>query len=163
MKPLVLEARQWFPETREKVFEFFADAGNLNSITPDWLGFRIVTPLPITMRIGTIIDYRLRVRGWPVKWRTRITAWEPPLRFVDEQVRGPYRLWRHEHTFVADRTGTLTIDRVEYAVPLQSTPIGALSHRWWVRPELERIFNHRRNRLAELFGSDTHEHQPIRA
>ena len=160
MTPLVLETSQWLPGSRESVFEFFADATNLNSITPTWLGFRILTPLPVQMRAGARIDYRIRIRGWPVTWKTEITAWEPPLRFVDEQIRGPYRLWRHEHTFTPENDGTRMVDRVEYLVPLGSSFAGNLIHRWWVRPELERIFGFRRERLSNLFGSDTHKRNP---
>lgn len=128
------------------MFPFFADARNLERITPPWLRFRILTPGPIEMRVGALIDYRLRIRGVPVRWRTRIAAWEPPHRFVDEQVRGPYRRWVHEHTFEPTDGGTLCRDRVEYAVPG-----GALIARLLVRPDVERIFAYRRAVLASLF------------
>jgi ligand-binding SRPBCC domain-containing protein len=134
------------PRRREEVFPFFADARNLERITPPWLRFRILTPGPIEMREGALIDYRLRIRGVPVRWRTRIAAWEPPYRFVDEQVRGPYRRWVHEHTFEATDGGTLCRDRVRYAVPG-----GALVARALVRPDVERIFAYRRDVLTALF------------
>jgi ligand-binding SRPBCC domain-containing protein len=99
-----------------EVFSFCADAGNLDVITPPWLRFQILTPRPMAMRVGAQIDYRLRLRGLPLRWQSEITVWQPPHRFVDEQRRGPYRAWRHEHTFTAQDGGTLVGDRVRYAV-----------------------------------------------
>ncbi len=138
----------WLPVPPENVFPFFADAGNLETLTPPWLKFKILTPTPITMHRGALIDYRLRLRGVPVNWRTRITDWAPPHRFVDEQLRGPYRQWIHEHTFVADRGGTLARDRVRYAVPFDF-----LIHSWWVRPDIEMIFRYRATELQRHFAS----------
>ena len=140
-------AEQWLPRPRAEVFPFFADAANLERLTPPWLEFRILTPRPVAMREGALIDYRLRIRGVPVRWRTRIAVWEPPERFVDEQLKGPYRLWVHEHTFLERDGGTLCRDQVRYAVPG-----GALVDRLLVRPDVERIFAWRRRVLAELFG-----------
>lgn len=142
-----LATEQYFPRSIGEVFPFFADAGNLERITPPILRFRIVTPLPIEMRQGALIDYRLRLRGVPMRWRTRISVWEPPHRFVDEQVRGPYRLWRHTHTFEERDGGTLCRDVVEYRVPLD-----ALVHGPLVGPDLARIFAFRRQALDEVFG-----------
>ena len=134
-----------------EVFEFFGDAGNLQEITPPWLHFRILTPRPIAMRPGARIDYKLRLHGIPVSWKTEITAWEPPRRFVDEQLRGPYRLWVHEHTFEEIEGGTLARDRVRYAVP---GPLGIelLANRLLVARDLEAIFRFRFDRLQERFG-----------
>lgn len=132
---------------RAEVFDFFADARNLEFITPPWLKFNVLTPTPIAMRVGALIDYKLKVRGFPMRWQSEITAWEPPHRFIDEQRRGPYRLWIHEHTFVEQDGGTLVSDRVEYAVPG-----GAIVRRLFVAPDLEKIFAFRRERLAEHFG-----------
>ena len=140
-------AEQWLPRPRAEVFPFFADAANLERLTPPWLSFRILTPRPVAMAAGALIDYRLRIRGVPVRWRTRIAVWEPPDRFVDEQLRGPYRLWVHEHTFAERDGGTLCRDQVRYAVPG-----GALVDRLLVRPDVERIFAWRRRALAELCG-----------
>ena len=140
-------AEQWLPRPRAEVFPFFADAANLERLTPPWLSFRILTPRPVAMAAGALIDYRLRIRGVPVRWRTRIAVWEPPDRFVDEQLRGPYRLWVHEHTFAERDGGTLCRDEVRYAVPG-----GALVDRLLVRPDVERIFAWRRQALADLFG-----------
>ncbi|HMN97093.1 MAG TPA: SRPBCC family protein [Phycisphaerales bacterium] len=135
----IFEAEQILPAPPEELWGFFADASNLERITPPWLRFRVLTPAPIAMRQGTIIDYRLRWRFLPIRWRTLISAWDPPNRFVDEQVRGPYRLWRHEHRFEPLGGGTRMIDRVEYRAPL-----AALSHPLVVRRDVEGIFAHRR-------------------
>lgn len=144
-----LVAKQTLRAPIDEVFRFFADAGNLERITPGWLRFRIVTPLPVEMRVGALIDYRLRMRGAPIRWRTRISVWEPPHRFEDEQVRGPYRLWAHEHTFTPVREGTLCVDRVRFRAPL-----GALVHDAFVVPEVRRIFRSRGETLARLFGAE---------
>jgi len=140
-------AAQWLPRPRAELVPFFADAANLGRLTPPWLDFRILTPPPIEMRAGALIDYRLKVHGVPLRWRTRIAVWEPPERFVDEQVRGPYRRWVHEHSFVERDGGTLCRDDVRYAVLG-----GALVDRLLVRRDVERIFAYRRKVLSELFG-----------
>lgn len=132
------------------VFPFFADPGNLEALTPPWLRFRIVTPRPIAMAAGATIDYRLRVRGIPLRWRSRITEYDPPHRFVDEQVAGPYRLWVHEHLFEEAGGVTLVRDRVRYAVPG-----GEWIHRMLVRPDVERIFTFRHARLRALFDPES--------
>lgn len=137
---------QILPADRAAVFSFFADARNLEAITPPWLRFEILTPGEIRMQVGTVIDYRLRLHGVPFCWRTEITAWEPAERFVDEQRRGPYRRWRHTHTFLDCAGGTLCRDEVEYAVPG-----GALVERFFVRRDVERIFAYRTSALAGRF------------
>lgn len=136
----------WLPSPPDQVFPFFADAANLETITPPWLKFEIVTRAPVEMREGSLIDYRLRIRGIPVLWRTRIAAWEPPDRFVDEQLRGPYRQWIHEHTFEPKDGGTLARDVVNYAVPFDF-----LVHRRLVRPDIEHIFKYRSEALRKRF------------
>ena len=133
-----------------EAFEFFADAFNLEVITPPWLQFRVETPGPIVMDRGTLISYRLRLRGLPLHWLTRILAWQPGHRFVDEQVRGPYRLWRHTHTFAPHPAGTTMRDRVDYALPLG--PLGAAAHALLVRRDLERIFDFRAAAVAARVG-----------
>jgi ligand-binding SRPBCC domain-containing protein len=147
MKERIFETQQWLPRPMEAVFEFFADAGNLQVLTPPWLNFCILTPQPLSLGVGALIDYRLRVHGIPVSWQTEITCWEPPHRFVDEQKQGPYRLWIHEHRFVSERDGTSIIDHVRYA-----PPGGWLVDRIFVRRDIERIFAFRRTKLLELFG-----------
>ena len=148
MKIREFQSELWLPLPPEELFPFFADATNLDAITPPWLSFRIVTPPPIVIREGTLIDYRLRVHGIPLRWRTRINVWQPPHRFVDEQSRGPYRQWIHEHTFEPHDGGTLARDHVRYAVPFDW-----LTHRWFVRPDVEKIFQFRAEALRRRFAA----------
>jgi len=131
------------------VFPFFSDAANLEAITPPGMHFQIVTPRPIEMRIGALIDYQLRVFGFPLRWRSEITTWEPPFRFVDEQRRGPYRLWKHEHRFEECDGGTRASDIVHYAVPFD-----LFSQRLLVKPEIERIFAFRTQEMVKRFGGE---------
>lgn len=138
----------YVPAPLADVFAFFADARNLETITPPFLRFRVLTP-DVAMRVGTRIDYRLRLRGVPFRWQSEITQWEPNVRFKDEQRRGPYSYWRHVHLFRADGGGTLVEDGVEYDVPG-----GSLVHQWFVAPELVRIFRYRQEALARIFGED---------
>ena len=138
----------WLARPIEEVFAFFSDAANLDSITPPWLSFRTVTRQPIEMRAGTVIDYRLRVRGFPIRWRSKITEWEPPYHFRDEQVRGPCRLWIHAHRFQTRNGGTFVRDDVQYAVPFDW-----LLHKFIVRPDVERIFTYRADCLRRQFGN----------
>ena len=142
----VLTREQVLPGEPEEVFSFFADAFNLEAITPPWLRFRVVTPGPLEMGPGTLIEYRLRLHRVPIRWLTRIEAWEEGRRFVDVQVRGPYRLWHHSHTFQGHADGTLVRDEVRYALPLG--PLGRLAHAAFVRRDLERIFDFRRAALT---------------
>lgn len=145
MRTYTLEREIWLARPVDEVFKFFADPANLEVLTPALLKFRVLTP-NVVMRAGATIDYRIRLRGVPIRWRSLISVWEPGVRFVDEQVKGPYRLWVHEHTFASRDGGTLCGDRVRYAVPL-----GWAVHGWLVRPDLERIFDYRRSKLLELF------------
>ena len=129
----------------DPVFDFFARAENLELLTPPWLSFQILNP-DLEMREGALIDYKLRIHGIPLRWRSQITVWEPPHRFVDVQIRGPYRLWEHEHRFTEIEGGTLVEDRVKYAVLG-----GSWIERLFVAPDLTRIFDYRQARLRELF------------
>jgi ligand-binding SRPBCC domain-containing protein len=147
MRVHVLQREQRLPAAPDAVFPFFADAANLESITPPLLRFRVVTPAPIEMGAGTFIQYALRLRGLPVRWDTLIQAWEPPHRFVDVQLNGPYALWEHTHTFAPDGADAVVIsDRVRYALPLGR--LGELALRLFVRRDLDRIFDHRMRAIA---------------
>jgi len=148
MKIFHFRSRLWLPRPRIEVFEFFSDALNLEELTPPWLKFHVITPQPIQMREGAEIDYRLKVHTIPVRWRSRITAWDPPSRFADEQLRGPYRLWIHEHRFTEDSGGTACEDHMQYA-----TWGGALINRLFVEPDVRKIFVYRSARLQEIFAS----------
>lgn len=146
----VVGYEQVLPRPLDEVFEFFAAADNLERITPPELQFRILTPLPVSMRTGTLIEYRLGLFGVPFRWRTRINEWNPPHSFVDEQLSGPYREWVHTHLFATVPGGTLVRDEVRYRLPL--FPIGEVA-RPVVRLQIERIFRYRRRRLEALLGS----------
>ncbi|HUX06677.1 MAG TPA: SRPBCC family protein [Acidobacteriota bacterium] len=149
LKKHLFETEIELAEPREKVFEFFSKAENLDLLTPPWLNFRFITPLPIEMRAGAIIEYKLRLYGVPVRWKTEITKWQPPLQFEDTQARGPFKFWVHRHSFEEKDGGTLMRDRVEYAVP--GWILEPLVHGLFVRRSVERIFEFRRRRLSEIF------------
>jgi ligand-binding SRPBCC domain-containing protein len=143
----LLERRQRVALPIDEAIDFYGDARNLELITPLWLGFEVTTPAPIEMRVGTLIEYRLRLHRVPVRWRTRIEAWEPPRRFVDAQIRGPYSLWEHTHTFEEDGPGaTIIEDQVRYAIPFG--PLGELANRLLVQRDLRQIFDYRRDAVA---------------
>ena len=144
--PFQIHQEQLLSHPIERVFDFFARAENLNLLTPPWVRFSILSPTPVEMAVGAIIEYRIRLRGVPVKWRSEITEWDPPFAFCDEQRRGPYRFWVHRHTFEERPGGTLVTDHVDYGVLG-----GALVNRLFVAGELKKIFGYRRERLAEIF------------
>lgn len=146
-----LRREQVVPRPLEEVFGFFSDARNLQKITPPWLNFQILTPGPIDVQPGTLLDYRLKWHGVGILWRTRIVTWNPPHVFTDEQIRGPYRLWHHTHTFTAEAGGTRMVDVVNYQLPLGI--LGAIAHRLAVRRDLERVFDYRRQAITSAFGS----------
>ncbi len=152
MRIFRFQSRLWLPRQRSEVFEFFSNALNLEGITPPWLQFRVVSTLPIQMYEGVEIEYRLRIRGVPIPWRSRITVWDSPHRFVDQQVRGPYRIWIHEHRFIEDSGGTLCEDHVKY-VPRG----GALINMLFVERDIQKIFAYRSVQLRKIFevGSST--------
>lgn len=147
MKEFKLHAELFLPRPRAEVFAFFAEARNLEAITPAWLNFEVLTPAPIVLKPGALIDYRIRVHRIPLRWRTEITEWEPPHRFVDTQLRGPYRLWHHTHTFREQDGGTLCLDDVRY-----SPRGGALINWLFVRRDVERIFQYRQERLRKFLS-----------
>jgi ligand-binding SRPBCC domain-containing protein len=144
----LLEREQWLARPIAEVFAFFADPTNLEAITPEWLRFTIVTPQPIAMAAGTVIEYRLHWHRIPLRWTSLIEVWEPPHRFLDVQLRGPYRLWRHTHTFEARAGGTVIRDEVRYRLPLGW--LGVAMHRLSVRRDLEAIFEERTRRIRAL-------------
>ena len=146
----VLTSEQRVGAGLEESFAFFSDAANLQVLTPPFLHFSILTPLPIEMRAGTLIEYRLGLMGLPLGWLTRIEEWEPNQSFTDVQLRGPYARWIHRHTFRPHGGGTSVHDRVEYALPL--APLSDPGHVLFVRPTLERIFAYRRDAIARLLG-----------
>lgn len=143
----ILNTQQLLPLSPPDVFPFFAEAANLERITPPELRFHIVTPGPIRMQVGTLIEYRLHLFGVPFPWLTRISQWDPPHSFVDEQLRGPYRRWVHTHSFQPLAEGTLMTDQVVYQLPF--FPLGELAYPL-VRRQLQRIFAYRRQTIAQL-------------
>src|SRR4051794_17977923 len=149
MRVFTLRRQQILPAAPEDVFPFFADARNLEAITPPLLKFEVVTPGDIPMRVGTLIQYRLKLRGLGIDWLTSIQDWSPPHRFVDVQVRGPYALWHHTHTFEPLDGGAATrmTDTVRYAIGFG--PLGELAHRALVRRDVEAIFDFRAERVPE--------------
>ena len=147
----VLTREQILPGDPDEVFGFFANAFNLEAITPPWLRFRVLTPGPVHLAPGALIQYRLELHRIPIRWLTRIETWVAGERFVDVQIRGPYRLWHHTHTFEAHDGGTLVRDRVRYALPLGL--LGELAHRLLVRRDLERIFDFRQASVARMLGA----------
>lgn len=140
---------QVIPRPKAEVFAFFEDASNLARITPDFLGFEILTPSPIRMQPGTLIDYRIRLFGIPLRWRTEIELYERGKRFIDRQLSGPYRLWRHTHEFREVPEGTEMTDHVEYAIGFG--PFGAAAHALFVKRTLARIFDYRAKEIVRLF------------
>ena len=151
MRLHLLERTQRLSRPPEAIFPFFADARNLERITPPWLGFSVVTPEPIEMRAGTLIDYRLQLYGIGLSWHTEIALWDPPRRFVDVQLSGPYRVWHHTHTFTPDRDGTVMRDVIRYGLPFG--PLGELVRALFVRRALDDIFAFRRKEVARILDA----------
>lgn len=145
-----LERSIFLPRSRAEVFAFFADAHNLERITPRFLRFRILTPDPIVMKAGTLIDYEMHLYGIPIRWRTRIDEFNPDSSFIDVQLSGPYRSWRHHHQFDELPSGTQMHDRVDYEMPFGF--LGAITRGLFVRSALDRIFDYRSRSIAEYFG-----------
>jgi ligand-binding SRPBCC domain-containing protein len=147
-----LETWLWLPIRRPAIFAFFSDATNLQRLTPPVLRFTVLTPAPIEMRAGARIEYRLRLRGVPLRWTTGITNWDPPDRFVDTQLRGPYREWTHTHTFEGQDEGTLVRDHVRYALP-GPRPLARIVNALLVAPDTRAIFEFRHEALTDIFRS----------
>ena len=149
MKTHVLERSQIIERSLDVTFDFFSDAYNLEKITPEFLRFKILTPRPLAMQAGAVIEYSLSMFGVPFKWKTLIEQWEPGIRFVDRQLKGPYALWVHTHSFEAIGTDrTLMKDRVEYQLPLGF--LGEMAHTLFVQETLKKIFAHRADVTARL-------------
>ena len=146
MKTFLFETRRTLEQPLAEVFEFFSNAHNLVRITPPWLHLNVLTPAPIKMFTGTLIDYKLKLHGIPIRWQTEITEWNPPHAFVDVQRRGPYRLWRHTHIFTETAEGVVVEDSVEYAVWGNR-----LIDKFFVRPDIEKIFAYRSAQLEKIF------------
>jgi ligand-binding SRPBCC domain-containing protein len=142
----VLRARLWLPRPIQEVFIFFSDAENLEKITPLWLHFWITSPKPIPMKRGTRIDYKLRLKGLPLRWQSEISVWDPPHCFVDEQRKGPYKKWRHEHRFQEKDGGTLVLDEVQFAAWG-----GKIVEKLFVEKDLRRIFEFRQGAMQTTF------------
>lgn len=152
MAEFVLERKQVVDAEVGRLFDFFADAKNLEVLTPPELNFKIITPDPIVIQKGTIIDYQLRLRGFPITWKTEITQWNPPYDFVDTALYSPYKQWIHLHKFSVSEDGkTVMEDIVRYRLPLE--PLGDLAH-FYVKSELNYIFEYRRKTVEKLFGSE---------
>jgi len=150
-----LHREQWIPRPLEQVFPFFERPENLGLITPPWLRFEILSPSPIALTTGGFIDYRIRLKGWPVRWRTRIAGYTPPQEFTDEQFSGPYACWRHRHGFQAAGDGTRLTDRVHYALPAWLPAIlEHRLHRHFVAPALKDIFDYRASVIRRMFGAE---------
>jgi ligand-binding SRPBCC domain-containing protein len=147
----VMNTSVFLPHPREHIFNFFSDAVQLERITPKWVNFQILTPTPIHIQKGTLIDYKIRLRGIPMTWRTEISDWNPPFQFTDRQLRGPYLLWEHTHRFEEVDGGTLMTDEVHYRVPG-----GRLINWLLVQNDVNRIFIFRRQTMLELFGGTEH-------
>ena len=154
MRSYTLNREQWVASPPEQIFPFFAQPENLALITPASLEFRLLSPQPVYMENGRIIDYTIRLMGLPVRWRTLITTYDPPRCFVDEQISGPYSFWHHTHRFEPRDGGTLLYDEVRYVLPMMLVgPFRGLAHALYVRPYLERIFDYRERVFTRLFGS----------
>jgi len=157
MKIYKIKTKQYIKGSLEEVFDFFSRPENLSEITPSELNFRILTPLPLEMKQGTVIDYTIKLFKVPVHWRTLITTFEPPLRFVDEQIKGPYTLWHHNHIFKEVRGGVEIQDLISYSIPFGL--LGSLLHILWIKRDLKRIFEHRKNVIDQIFSKQTNKSQ----
>ena len=159
-----LRREQWVDRPLERIFPFFENPANLALITPRSLDIRLLTPAPVTMEQGRIIDYTIRVLGVRVRWRSIISTYRPPDLFVDEQLFGPYSFWHHTHRFEEAGAGTRLIDEVRYALPiLLPRPLADAAHGWHVEPTLRRIFDFRRDRFQHLFGGPTSDIDPTKS
>lgn len=150
MKPHLLAFETKLHRPLKEVFDFFSNAENLNKVTPTEVSFSMLTPMPLKMQVGALIDYRIKLSGIPFFWRTQISVWEPPYRFVDEQAKGPYVFWRHEHIFEDKGDYVLMTDRLHYLSP--GWFLEPLIDKFFIRPRIEKIWNYRDQQFKVLFG-----------
>ena len=148
MKIYEIKVKQNLTSNIENVFKKNSKPINLAKITPKRLGFRIITPLPIEMKSGTIIDYYIKIFSFPIRWRTIITNYEYPSQFIDQQLKGPYSFWHHTHTFEKTENGTLIKDQIRYVVPFGF--LGRILNYLWIKRDLKNIFNYRKNKIKQL-------------
>jgi ligand-binding SRPBCC domain-containing protein len=149
MQPHTIIRKTIINRPLEEVFQFFSKAENLNLLTPPELSFKILTPLPIKMQAGTLIDYRIKLNGIPFNWRTEISTWKVNECFVDQQLKGPYKIWHHTHSFTAVKEGTLMIDEVKYLSP--GWILEPLIEKFFIKKKVEGIFDYRNSKLKEIF------------
>ena len=152
MKVFKLEAKQFIRRPLEEVFGFFSRPENLVVITPAKLQFKILTPSPLEMKQGALIDYTIKLFKVPIHWRTLITTYEPPFKFVDEQIKGPYNFWHHTHMFKEVTDGVEIFDEVHYSIPFG--PLGSLLHALWIKKDLNHIFEYRKGVIDDLFKEE---------
>lgn len=150
MTPHIFRCEQFLNHSPEKVFDFFKKPENLDSVTPKALGFKILTPSPIRMEKGAVIDYTIRLYGIPMKWKTQISDYQPPHSFTDTQLKGPYRTWIHTHRFIAQADGTLMTDEVQYTIPFE--PLSEIGRKLFVEKEIKKIFSYRKEVIAQIFA-----------
>lgn len=150
MKIFEFSSQLTVPRPIDEVFEFFSNPANLTILSPPWLKFEMQSEHEAKMLAGIEFDYKLKVRGIPLKWRSRITEWDPPNRFADEQIKGPYNLWVHTHSFEEQDRNTVVRDHIQYSVPG-----GSIINSLFVRRDVEKIFKYRGDKLTEIFGEDT--------
>ena len=155
MKTYEIHTTQVINRPIEEVFAFFSKPENLAVITPEKLGFKILTPTPIEMNKGRLIDYLIHLMGIPVHWRTIITDYDPPHMFIDQQLKGPYSLWHHTHTFKKIKNGGEIKDHIIYSIPFGW--IGQLLHKFWIKKDLNNIFSHRKKVISDLFTNDEYK------
>ena len=155
MKLYTLESNQFINKPIEEVFQFFSKPENLSVITPAKLGFKILSPNPIKMEVGRLIDYNIYLMGIPIHWRTLITDYEPPNMFVDQQIKGPYAMWHHTHTFHKVKGGVEIKDRVVYSIPFGF--LGRLLNYLWIKRDLNNIFLHRKKVIDKLFENNDYK------
>ena len=159
IKCYTLNRTQVINQSIDKVFSFFSKPENLEIITPKYLNFKIITPVPINMVVGQLIDYKLKIHSFPIKWTSLISHYDPPYSFVDEQVRGPYALWHHTHLFKEQENGTLIEDQIKYQIPFSI--FGKLLNFTFIKRDLENIFNYREKTISRLFQLKSNENKGI--